>query len=148
MAMKYFLAAIALSLAAAPAALADPFKVSIDQTIVLKVPGAANSVVIGNASVADVAVHDGSTLLVTGKAFGTTNLMVLDRGGRTIYANLVAVGGQADTDLTIVRPDGTRTYSCVDKCRSTATVGDSSTYFQETLQTVQGKSSAAKGGGN
>jgi len=145
MAVKYFLAAIGLALAAAPAALADTFKVSIDQTVALKIPGSANSVVIGNAAVADVAVHDASTILVTGKAFGTTNLMVLDRSGRTIYANQVSVGGQPDTDMTIVRAGGTYTYSCVDKCRATATVGDVQSYFQETMQTVQGKSAAAKG---
>jgi Flp pilus assembly secretin CpaC len=145
MAVKHVVAAMALVLAAAPVALADPFKLTVDQTVALKIPGAANSVVVGNASVADVAVHDSNTLLVTGKSFGTTNLMVLDSAGRTIYANQLSVGGQADTDMTIVRAGGTYTYSCIEKCRSTATVGDASSYFQETLQTLQSKSGAAKG---
>jgi len=71
------IAAVALSLA--PAALADPFTVRVDQTVTLKLATPANSVVIGNASLADVAVHDAQTLLVTGKAFGSTNLTVLAR---------------------------------------------------------------------
>jgi Pilus formation protein N terminal region len=146
MAVKHIVAAIGLALVAAPAAIADPFKISVDQTVSLKIPGSAASVVIGNASVADVAVHDSNTLLVTGKSFGSTNLMVLDGAGRTIYSNQLLVGGQADTDMTIVRAGGTYTYSCVDKCRSTATVGDAPTFFQETLQTLQAKSGAAKGG--
>jgi Flp pilus assembly secretin CpaC len=145
MAVKHVVAALAVAAAVAPAALADAFKITVDQTVALKVPGAANSVIVGNASVADVAVHDASTLLVTGKSFGTTNLMVLDRAGRTIYANQVQVGGQADSDMTIVRAGGTYTYSCIEKCRSTATVGDVSEYFQETMQTLQAKSGAAKG---
>jgi Flp pilus assembly secretin CpaC len=145
MAVKYFAAVLALAIAAAPAAIADPFKITVDQTVALKIPGAANSVVVGNAAVADVAVHDASTLLVTGKAFGSTNLMVLDSAGRTIYSNQVQVGSQVDSDMTIVRAGATYTYSCVDKCRSTATVGDATAYFQETLQTQQGKSGAAKG---
>nr|HPG89139.1 pilus assembly protein N-terminal domain-containing protein [Hyphomicrobium sp.] len=71
---KTFFAAIAVCLALAPAAAADPLKVRVDQTIPLKLSQAANSVVVGNATVADVAVHDARTLLVTGKAFGSTNL--------------------------------------------------------------------------
>jgi Flp pilus assembly secretin CpaC len=145
MAVKHLAALFALAIAAAPAALADPFKITVDQTVALKVPGAANSVVVGNAAVADVAVHDASTLLVTGKSFGSTNLMVLDSAGRTIFSNEVQVGGQSDSDMTIVRAGATYTYSCVEKCRSTATVGDQMTYFQETMQTLQGKSGAAKG---
>jgi Flp pilus assembly secretin CpaC len=145
MAVKYFAAALALAVVAAPAALAEPFKVTVDQTVQLKVPGSANSIIIGNAAVADVAMHDSNTLLVTGKSFGATNLMVLDAAGRTIYSNQVLVGGQADSDITIVRAGATYTYSCVDKCRSTTTVGDASSYFQETLQTVQGKAGAARG---
>ena len=145
MAVKHVVAAIAFVAAATPAALADSFKLTVDQTVALKVPGSANSVVVGNASVADVAVHDASTLLVTGKSFGTTNLMVLDSAGRTIYANQVSVGGQPDTDMTIVRAGGTYTYSCVEKCRSTATVGDAANYFQETMLTLEAKSGAAKG---
>lgn len=145
MAMKHVVAALAVAVVLAPAAIAEAFKITVDQTVALKVPGAANSVIVGNASVADVAVHDASTLLVTGKSFGTTNLMVLDRAGRTIYSNQVQVGGQTEAEMTIVRAGGTYTYSCVEKCRSTATVGDQSEYFQETIQTLQAKSGAAKG---
>jgi hypothetical protein len=148
MAVKHVLAAIGLALVVAPAALADPFRINVDQTVVLKIRGSANSVVVGNASVADVAVHDGNTLLVTGKSFGTTNLMVLDGAGNTIYSNQVAVGAVASSDMTIVRADGTYTYSCVDKCRSTATVGDAPNYFSETMSTLQGKIGVAKGSGN
>ncbi len=78
---KKFFAAVAICLALAPAAMADPFKVKVDQTVTLKLNQAANSVVVGNATVADVTVHDARTLLVTGKAFGSTNLTVLDRAG-------------------------------------------------------------------
>lgn len=145
MAVKHVLAAIGLALMAAPAAIADPFRISVDQTVVLKIRGSASSVVVGNASVADVAVHDGDTLLVTGKSFGTTNLMVLDGAGNTIYSNQVAVGAEPSSDMTIVRAGGTYTYSCVDKCRSTPMVGDQPEHFQQVMQTITSKSETAKG---
>ena len=142
---KKFFAALAFAIALAPAATADPFTVKVDQTVTLKIAGAANSVVIGNATVADVSVHDARTLLVTGKAFGSTNLTVLDRAGNTIYTNQLVVGGESDTGLTIVRGQGTYSYSCVDKCRPTPMVGDALAYFQETMGTVTGKLQTSKG---
>jgi hypothetical protein len=143
---KFLLAAIGFGLALAPAAAADPFKVSVDQTVAVKLAAPANSILIGNATVADVTVHDANTILITGKAFGTTNLVVLDRGGKEIWSNTLAVISNDDSDLTIVRAGATNTYSCFDKCRPTPMVGDSPEYFSQVMSTVTGKASAAKGG--
>lgn len=142
---KKILAVLAVAAALAPAAVADPFKVMVDQTVPLKIAGAANSVIVGNAAVADVAVHDARTLLVTGKAFGATNLTVLDRAGNTIYSNQLVVGGEDDSGLTIVRGQGTFSYSCLDKCRATPMVGDDPSHFSNVMATVSGKAAAARG---
>lgn len=145
MAVKHLLAAMAVAFVAAPVAAADPFTVKVDQTVAVKLASPANSVVIGNATVADVTVHDASTLLITGKAYGSTNLVVLDRGGRTIWSTDLAVSGGSDSDLTIIRGAGTNTYSCTDKCRSTPAVGDDPEYFGKVMATVNGKVGAARG---
>ena len=142
---KKILAAIAICLALAPAAAADPFKVKVDQTVTLKLNQPANSVVVGNATVADVTVHDARTLLVTGKAFGSTNLTVLDRAGNTIYSSQLMVGGENDNGLTIVRSGATYSYSCVDKCRATPMVGDAPGHFSDVMATVTAKQATAKG---
>lgn len=142
---KTFFAAFACALAIAPAAAADPFMVKVDQTVTLRLGSPANSVVIGNATVADVTVHDARTLLVTGKAFGSTNLTVLDRDGNTIYSNQLVVGGEESTSLTVIRGTGTYSYSCVDKCRATPMVGDAPQHFSDVMNTVTGKVATAKG---
>ena len=142
---KKFFAAVAICLALSPAALADPFKVKVDETVTLKLSQAANSVVVGNATVADVTVHDARTLLVTGKAFGSTNLTVLDRAGNTIYSSQLMVGGENDNGLTIVRSGATYSYSCVDKCRATPMVGDAPGHFSDVMATVTAKQATAKG---
>jgi len=143
---KNFFAALAFCLTLAPAAAADPFNVKVDQTVTLKLSQPANSVVVGNATVADVAVHDPRTLLVTGKAFGSTNLTVLDRAGNTIYSSALNVGGEEDNGLTIVRSGATYSYSCMDKCRATPMVGDAPNHFQDVMSTVTAKAQTAKGG--
>ncbi|MDP3492357.1 MAG: pilus assembly protein N-terminal domain-containing protein [Hyphomonadaceae bacterium] len=142
---KKFFAAVAICLALSPAALADPFKVKVDQTVTLKLNQPANSVVVGNATVADVTVHDARTLLVTGKAFGSTNLTVLDRAGNTIYSSQLMVGGEDDNGLTVIRSGATYSYSCVDKCRATPMVGDAPGHFSDVMATVSGKQATAKG---
>jgi hypothetical protein len=142
---KKFFAALAFALALAPVAGADPFTVKVDETVTLKLSSPANSVVVGNATVADVSVADAKTLLVTGKAFGSTNLTVLDRGGNTIYTTQLVVGGEPDNGLTIVRGGGTFSYSCLDKCRATPMVGDDPNHFSSVMNTVTGKAATAKG---
>lgn len=148
MSLKKAWVALALAAMVAPAVAADPFKLKIDETVTLKLTSPANSVVIGNATVADVAVHDPLTLLITGKAFGSTNLIVLDRAGRTIYTNQLAVADSANDDITIIRAGGSYTYSCIDKCRATPTVGDAPNHFSETMSTVTGKDASAQGSGH
>jgi Flp pilus assembly secretin CpaC len=143
---KKIFAAVAFFVALAPAAAADPFSVKVDQTVTLKHASPAHSVVIGKATVADVSVADARTLLITGKAFGATNLTVLDRAGNTIYTNQLVVGGEPEDGLTIVRAGGTYSYSCVDKCRATPMVGDAPQHFSDVMGTVTGKEGTAKGG--
>lgn len=145
MAFKQVCVALGLVAALTPAALADPFRVKVDQTVTLRLAKPANSVVIGNATVADVVVHDATTLLVTGKTYGTTNLLVLDPAGNEIYANQIAVAGSDPSQLTIVRGDGTYTYSCIEKCRPTPAVGDAPAHFQQLMTTVNAMEASGKG---
>lgn len=131
--------------AQAPAAHAEAFNVFVDQTVTLKLSAPANSVVIGNASVVDVEVYDPRTLLVTGKGFGSTNLLVLDNAGRTVYSNMLSVSDNRTDQLTIVRGEGNFTYSCTDRCRGTPMVGDDTAHFQSVMTTVNAMQGAAEG---
>ena len=90
----------------------------IDQTEVLHLPRPAGSLIIGNPEVANIAVHDDRTLLITGKQFGATNLIVLDSIGRTIHRAQIHVGeNRAGDSLTIARGTQTETLSCTTRCR-------------------------------
>jgi Flp pilus assembly secretin CpaC len=143
MSAKKILAAVFLA-SLSQAAIAEPFRVSVDQTIPIRLKAAAHSVVVGNAAVADVAVADPMTLLVTGKSFGSTNLVVLDREGRSIYSSPIAVAASRDaSELTIISGGRTQTFSCIDKCRPTLRVTDDPQKFSEVQQTIQSMDQAA-----
>ena len=92
--------------------------VIIDQTQILNLKYPAGSLIVGNPDVAGVAVHDDRTLLLTGRAFGSTNLIVLDAIGRIIFESQISVGENVEgNSLTIARGLETETYSCTGKCR-------------------------------
>ncbi|HEV7690305.1 MAG TPA: pilus assembly protein N-terminal domain-containing protein [Hyphomonadaceae bacterium] len=94
--MKRALASVAISLLLAPAAGADPFKIKIDQTVLVKLGAAPGSIVVGNPAIASVALTKEGGLLITGKKSGETNIIVLDGKGRAIWQNEIAVRKLAD----------------------------------------------------
>ena len=62
-------------------ALAADINVILDQAKLLKLPERVATIVVGNPLIADVALQSGGILVVTGKGYGVTNLIVLDRAG-------------------------------------------------------------------
>ncbi|MGH6866829.1 MAG: pilus assembly protein N-terminal domain-containing protein [Methyloceanibacter sp.] len=54
----------------------------IDQATPLRLERSAAEIMVGNPSIADVSVQSGKVLVVTGKSFVKTNLIVIDADGR------------------------------------------------------------------
>lgn len=111
---------------AGPAHATDPiYQVDLNKTQILRLPTAAGSVIIGNPAIADVTVHSPTTIMVVGRGFGETNLIVLDRNGHTMM--------DADIQVTSITPsNGVRlfngatraTYSCSPYCQPSPVLGD------------------------
>lgn len=115
-------------LAILPAA-AGPLTVETNKTVPLKLKGTAASVVLGNRNVADVAVHDEHLIFITGKAFGTTNLIIYDRAGNQIYSADVVVTVNSSNLVTVNRSGSNFTYDCAPTCRSVLSPGDDNGYY-------------------
>ncbi|MBW8790696.1 MAG: pilus assembly protein N-terminal domain-containing protein, partial [Rhizobium leguminosarum] len=56
----------------------DMLRVYMDHARVLKLDRPVSKVIVGNAKVADATVADAKTIVLTGRSFGTTNLVLLD----------------------------------------------------------------------
>jgi hypothetical protein len=131
----------------APAAQADTdtdtVNVGVDQAVVMKLPQLVATIVIGNPLIADAALQSGGILVITGKGYGTTNMMALDRTGRVVMDKTVEVRGAPGNDLVVMYKGVEReTYSCAPDCEHRITLGDSQSYFTTTL----GQSGARTGG--
>ena len=124
----------AIGLGATPAQ-ADDVTVNIDEARVIKLPERVATIIIGNPLIADATLQSGGILVVTGKGFGATNLLALDRSGRVVMDKTVQVlGASTSSDLVIVFKGVEReSYSCAPDCERRLTLGDSPAYFTSIL---------------
>ena len=97
--------AITLTAAAPLAAVAQSrsLDVEIDRVQRIQLRGAASSVIVANPDVADVTVVDASTLFITGRGFGSTELVVVDAIGRTLFQTVVNVTSPAAGHVRVWR---------------------------------------------
>jgi Flp pilus assembly secretin CpaC len=106
------------------AAAAEPISVKVNMARILRISAPASTVIIGNPGVADVTIQDPQTLVLTGKSYGQTNLIVLDELGNPIADTLVEVV-QLQADLvTVYMGDARTTLACAPVCQPTIMLGD------------------------
>jgi len=138
---------VAFALGAATAAASEPIKVPVDQAKLIKLPERVSTVVVGNPLIADVSLQPGSMMVVTGKGYGTTNLVALDRKGHVLMERPIEVQGPTDQVVVLYRGVARETYSCTPKCEPRITLGDAKEYFTPTIvQTVTRSTQAQRGG--
>ncbi|WP_295808229.1 pilus assembly protein N-terminal domain-containing protein [uncultured Nitratireductor sp.] len=93
-------------------------EVVMNQAKIVKLAREADTIVIGNPEIADAAVQDATTIVLTGKGFGVTNLVVLDIDGQPIVDEQVVVSRQAASSVRIYRRANVQTLSCTPYCES------------------------------
>ena len=124
----------------------DIIPVMLDQARVLKLPDNLATLVVGNPLIADVTVQPSGILVVTGKGYGVTNLIALDRNGGVLLDHLIEVQGAPDT-VSVYRGATRESYSCTPFCDRRITLGDAPDYFDKTLKQSTERSGSAQGGG-
>lgn len=146
--LKLLLSAAALFLLSSAAYAAQPetsvrkiFRVMLDEARLLRLDTPAQTLVIGNAAIADAAVNDGRTIIITGKSFGTTNLIALNRNNEIIAERQIQVQEPESSILTVQKGARAESYSCAPKCRPTPILGDNPEFFNGVI----GQSGARNG---
>ena len=137
----------AAAIAATPTQ-ADTITVHVDAAQIMKLPEKVATIVIGNPLIADAALQAGGILVVTGKGFGSTNMLALDRAGRVVMDKTVQVLGPSGSDLVVVYKGVNReSYSCTPQCSPRITLGDDGKYFGDTLSQTGSRVGAAGAAG-
>ena len=83
---------VALSIAPHRVAAAD-LPVIMDEAKLIRLPDKVATIVIGNPMIADVSLQPGGIMVSTGKGYGSTNVVVLDRAGAVLMEKSIEVQG-------------------------------------------------------
>jgi len=136
------LAAVLLAaLSAAPAAAEPPpgVDIRIDEARLLRLDQDAAQVIVGNPSIADVAVQSARLLVVTGKSYGATNLIVLDAEGREILSTRLGVAPNDSRLIIVYRGASRQSLHCTPECQRVLAIGDDKAQFEQLAETVTKK---------
>jgi Flp pilus assembly secretin CpaC len=137
------IAATLIIMTATSAPAAEAISVVLDQAKISKVPDRTSTIVIGNPLIADVSIQAGGTMVVTGKGYGVTNLIALDRTGKVLAEQQVRVKGPAG-NVVVYRGIARESYSCAPDCERRITLGDNPEYFDATLAETSNRNARAQ----
>jgi Flp pilus assembly secretin CpaC len=116
-----------------------------DHAKIHRLPRAASTIILGNPLMADVSVEGGKLLVITGKNYGTTNLIALDSDGKVIGHFNLHVKTSGIHKVTLQRGVGRVSYACAPRCEPELQVGDDTKHFEALSKSIGTKSGLAKG---
>ena len=142
LAMALFLPAAASSVRAD-----EQIVVHLDEARVIKLPERATTVVIGNPLIADLSVQPGNLAVVTGKSYGATNIIIMDKSGAVLTEHNIEVQGPTDKIVVVYRGVNRATYSCTPECAARVTLADQTEFFTDTLSRMSARNSQSLAAG-
>jgi Flp pilus assembly secretin CpaC len=126
----------------------DTIAVNVDQAKLVRLPDRVATIVVGNPLIADVTLQTGGIIVVTGKGYGATNFIAMDRAGEVLVDRVIQVEGPTDQLVTIYRGVERESYSCMPVCQRRVTLGDGEGYFKATMDQAGALSGQASGSAN
>lgn len=78
-------------------AVAGKITVNLNEDVLLRLPKGIATIVVGNPLIADVSLQNGGFLVITGKGYGMTNLVILNGLGQILSNYSLIVEGPRRT---------------------------------------------------
>jgi len=126
---------------AAPAAPVE-LRIALDQARALALPVPATGVVIGNPAIAGVSVQSDRLLFVTGRSYGTTNLIVVGSSGRPVYQGRITVVADESGAVMMNKGGWTVRYDCAPECRRRPDISEDPQAFSQTQGQIGARAQA------
>jgi Flp pilus assembly secretin CpaC len=124
-ALAAVVALLTLMVMSAPAAADDILRVYMNSARILKLDRPVSKVIVGNSEVADATVADSKTIVLTGRAYGTTNLVLLDADGNAIVDERILVSIDESNTVRVYKATDRTVLSCTPNCEEHAKTGTS-----------------------
>ena len=120
---------VAVGVSQSATAASNVVQVLVDQATLVRLDRSAAEIVVGNPSIADVSVQSGKVLVVTGKSFGETNLIVMDADGKVVANRQLIVQEPRTGFVTMYRGGARQTLHCAPYCTPPLVIGDTPDIF-------------------
>lgn len=125
----------------------DTIAVTLDRARIVKLPDRTQTLVIGNPIIADVTpLKTNGLMVITGKSYGTTNLIALDSSGSPVAESIVRVD-PTDNTLIVHRGMSRESYACSPRCEPTINLGDEGKYLGDVAGNVKARTALSQPGG-
>jgi hypothetical protein len=118
---------------------------ALDRAKVLRITQPVSTIVIGNPSIADASLPDEKTLVLTGRSYGETNILMLDEDGTIVADYNIFVGNRSDTKVAVYKGTNRSTIACNPNCEPSPTLGDDGESFNQGLSQIQARNGLASG---
>jgi hypothetical protein len=106
------------TLLSAGAAYAAGFTVEVNGSRRVPLAGVAANIFVADPAVADVVMMDPHSVIVLGKGYGVTEILVTDHAGHTLMDTHVAVVGSEAGRVTVYRGLAAQDYHCSSRCET------------------------------
>ncbi len=121
----------------------DVIDVTLDRAKVIRMPPHAQTIVVGNPIIADVTTLKADGLVVvTGRGFGETNMIFLDKAGAALEEATVRVVA-GSSQLLVQRGLDRESYSCKPRCQPTVSLGDAESFMKGSSGQIQSRNALA-----
>ncbi|VAW13702.1 Similar to secretin RcpA/CpaC, associated with Flp pilus assembly [hydrothermal vent metagenome] len=107
--------------------------VNVNMARILRIASPAATVIVGNPGIADVTIQDPQTLILTGRSYGKTNLIILDSIGNPIADIILSVVLQRAGFVTVYQGAARTTLSCAPNCQPTIMLGDDTAFTTDAI---------------
>jgi len=124
--------------------LGPSINVGADHARIVSVAGTPSAVVVGNPMFADVSVQQG-VIIVHGRNFGATNVIVLDVDGNQLAAFDVNVTSTGDRNISVFKAGHAFSSVCAPLCQYTLETGEDQEWFKILNEQHAGKAGQSTG---
>jgi len=128
-----------------PADAAEAITVVLDQAKIARLPDRVATIVVGNPLIADVTIQSDGLMVITGKGYGITNLIALDRTGAVLREQSIEVQGPTEDIVVVYRGATRESYSCTPNCERRIMLGDTPDFFNAALGETNARNNGARG---
>lgn len=129
-----------------PALAVDEVRVTVNANMarVLRINAPAATVIVGNPAIADVTIQDPQTLILTGKSYGRTNMIILDAAGEPVADTVVEVTQLSGDTVTVLMGGDRISLACAPHCQPAIMLGDDPMYTNQVITSSSMISQAAR----